>query len=112
MILAGKRFHVLKESAESFQISRLPWDVFVLPTGEPPGWPVPAEQRHAHRLAGALLNRFRARISVEIRLGEAWRDRIDLDSFRVQLKCHGKRQSVESCLGCRVDGAENRAVRE
>ena len=61
----------LQESAECSQISRLPWDVFVLPTGEPPGWPVPAEQRYTHRLAGALLNRFRACISVEICLREA-----------------------------------------
>ena len=31
-----------------------------------------ADQREAHRLAGALLDALRARIIVEVRLGEAW----------------------------------------
>ena len=36
---------------------------------------VRAEQREAHRLAGALLDSLRALIVVEVRLGEAWGDR-------------------------------------
>ena len=70
---------------------------------------VRAEQRNANRLAGAFLDSLRARIVVEVRLGEAWRDGVDVDPGRLQLDCHGERHSVESRLGRRVDGAEDRA---
>ena len=70
---------------------------------------VRAEQRNANRLAGAFLDSLRARIVVEVRLGEARRDGVDLDPGRLQLDGHGERYSVESRLGRRVDGAEDRA---
>jgi hypothetical protein len=67
---------------------------------------VRAEQRNAHRLVGALLDSLRARIVVEACLGEARGDGVDLDPLRLQLDRH----RVESRLGRRVDGAEDRAV--
>jgi hypothetical protein len=75
------------------------------------GRTVLAEQRNAHRLAGALLDSFRARILIEVRLRKAGRHGVDLDSLRFQLDRHRERQSVESRLRRRVDRAENRAVR-
>jgi hypothetical protein len=40
---------------------------------------VRAEQRNAHRLAGALLDSLRTLIVVEVRLGEARGDGVDLE---------------------------------
>src|ERR1700677_1991153 len=57
---------------------------------------VRAEQRKAHRLAGALLDSLRARIVVEIRLGVARAGAVDLDPGRFQLDRHGERHGVES----------------
>jgi hypothetical protein len=48
---------------------------------------VRAEQRDTHRLAGALLDSLRASIVVEVRLGEARGDGVDLDPGRLQLDC-------------------------
>jgi hypothetical protein len=76
--------------------------------GERTGRAVRAEQRNAHRLASALLDSLRARIFVEVRLGEAGGHGVDLDPVRLQLDRHGERQRVESRLRGRLDGAEDR----
>ena len=49
-----------------------PRDRYVFPAGERTCRAVRAEQRNAHYLAGALLDRLRPGISVEVCLGEAW----------------------------------------
>src|SRR5450432_2513929 len=87
-----------------------PRDYFVFPAREHTCRPIRAEQRHAHRLASALLESSRARIVVEVGLDEARRDGVDLDPLWLQLDRHSERNRVERRLGRRVDGAEGRAV--
>ena len=70
------------------------------------------EQREAHRFTGALLDSLRVRVVVQVRLGEARAGGVDLDPSRPQARSHGERHSVESRLGRRVDGAEDRAPGE
>ena len=56
-----------------------PRDRCVFPARERTCRAVRAEQRNAHHLAGALLDRLRPLISVEVCLGEAWGNQVDLD---------------------------------
>src|ERR1700683_725863 len=68
------------------------------------------KQRESHWFAGALCDRARACIVVQVRLGVALAGGVDLDPRWLQLDRHGDRHSVQSRLGCSVAGAEDRAV--
>src|ERR1700719_1502768 len=73
-----------------------PRDRAVFPARERTCRAVAAEQCNAHRLAGALFDRLRTRITVEVRLGEARGDGVHLNPLRLQLDRHGDCQSIES----------------
>ncbi len=88
-----------------------PRDCFVFPTRERICRVVRAEQRNAHHLAGAILDRLRARVSIQVCLGEGWGANADLDRGVLQFDHHGERHGVHSRLGRRVNGAERLVVR-
>src|ERR1700739_4397733 len=62
-----------------FSLCESPRYRHVFPARERPCRAVRAEQRNTHHFAGALLERLRPLITVEVCPGEAWRNQVDLD---------------------------------
>ena len=70
-----------------FTVAPSPRDRYVFPARKCTCWAIRAKKCNAHDLARAILDRLGARISVEVRLGESGRDKVDLDPGRLQRLC-------------------------
>jgi hypothetical protein len=75
--------HVFPDILEEFTVAPSPRDRSVFPARKCTCWAIRAKKRNVHHLAGAILDRLSARIPAEVRLGEPWRDEVDLYSGRL-----------------------------